>query len=120
MPSLLLQSPVIRIPSEWEIQAAQDMSKKAAAKRASCQAEIGKENQEEKRSQPLEKSSDRPPTLRWENFVLLLKEYRDHACELDAFIVEPDRAPLVPVPDSHCLAAAVSKVVWETTGYRFK
>jgi hypothetical protein len=95
---------------------------KVAVKQAG-RAGAGKENQGEEKSQPAGKSkvaSDHPPMLEWEIFISLLKNCCDHACELNAFVTDPSRTALTPIKNCHDWAIAVSRVVWEATGYCFK
>lgn len=70
-----------------------------------------------------DKSVDGPPTLAWNNFIPLLTKNEDKAYELHALVVLDDEASVAPEQSndrSHDLALHLAKVVWNTTGYRFK
>jgi hypothetical protein len=87
------------------------------------QATGDKENDSKKQSKVNKGSRarmDRPPTLSWDVFISLLKNNKDKACELYAFIIEPPCIPLVPQKDCHDRVAVVAKAVWDATGFRFK
>jgi hypothetical protein len=65
-------------------------------------------------------SAEEIPTLSWDVFLSLLTENKDDAFELEAFLNVPIGGPLVDAKGGLDRAKAVSKAVWDATGYRFK
>jgi hypothetical protein len=76
-----------------------------------------KENEGISQAELVTTENGRAPMLEWKVFISLLRDSSNHACELDAFVKEPSREPLMPC---HERAIAVSRAVWDATGYRFK
>jgi hypothetical protein len=84
-----------------------------------------KENPEKPKRRILgkDKSIGGPPTLTWQDFISLLTRHKEVAFELHAVVILNDEASSAPGrsdDQSHNLAMYLAKVVWNTTGFRFK
>jgi hypothetical protein len=89
--------------------------------------EAEKESPEKSKQHALrkDKSVDGPPMLTWDEFISLLVQNKDKPYELHASVVlneTASEAPKWPGSDDriHDLSVHLAKLIWTTTGYRFK
>ena len=58
--------------------------------------------------------------LQWDSFISLLKDNKDEAFELHAFVELNQDTPFSQLASGHDIAMAVARSVKDATGFRFK